>query len=221
MILAIDTATRWTSIALHDGRSVLAEQGWYGRNSQTQELSPALATLMRQAAISAPELTAIAVAIGPGSYTGLRIGLSVAKGFALTHKTPLIGIPTLDILVASIPPTNTELITILEAGRKRVIAGRYAWENGRWQAQDEKPPILTWEEVCHSINTPTLVAGEISADGAQQLRDSGKPVRIASAANSVRKGSYLAELGWHRWRQNDVDDAQTLTPLYLREPDGS
>ena len=155
MILAIDTATRWTSIAIHDGRSVLAEHGWYGRNTQTQELSPALQTLFRQASIQASELTAIAVAIGPGSYTGLRIGLGVAKGLAMPHSIPLIGIGTLDILVAAIPPTNTDLIGVIEAGRKRIIATRYAWENGRWQPQEEKPQIATWEELSEQINSPT------------------------------------------------------------------
>lgn len=222
MILAIDTATRWTSIAIHDGRSVLAEHGWYGRNTQTQEVSPALQTLFRQASISVADLSAIAVAIGPGSYTGLRIGLGVAKGLALPHNIPLIGIGTLDVLVAGIPPTNTHLVAVIEAGRKRIIAGRYGWENGRWQAQDAKPQIVTWEELCSQIDTPTVVVGEISVDGAQLLRETTKNnAKLISPASSVRKASYLAELGWRRFRQKDVDDIKTLTPIYMREPDGA
>ena len=94
MILAIDTATDWMGLALHDGSSVLAEFGWRSRRTQTIELAPAVAQLWARTGVSAGDLSAIAVAIGPGSYTGLRVGLALAKGIALGQKLPLVGVPT-------------------------------------------------------------------------------------------------------------------------------
>jgi tRNA threonylcarbamoyladenosine biosynthesis protein TsaB len=101
---------------LHSGTAVLSEQGWYGRNTQTIELTPAIDTMLRRAEIEAAELEAIAVALGPGSYTGLRVGLSVAKGLALANQTPLIGVPTLDIVAAAFQPLDHPL---LAGGRSR------------------------------------------------------------------------------------------------------
>ena len=98
MILAIDTATRWTGLALHDGTSIIAEMGWQAINTQTIELSPAIAEMWRRTNTTATQLKGIAVAIGPGSYTGLRVGVAVAKGLALANGTPLVAVSTLDIL---------------------------------------------------------------------------------------------------------------------------
>ena len=80
--------------------------------------------------MSPSDLAAIAVAIGPGSYTGLRIGLAFAKGLALANKTRLIGISTLDILAAAMPQAEGVLIAIAQAGRSRIWAGTYHWQRG-------------------------------------------------------------------------------------------
>ncbi len=166
MILAIDTATRWTGIGLHDGSAVIAEHGWRSVNTQTIELTPAIGQMMKRAKLDTAELKAIAVAIGPGSYTGLRVGLAVAKGLALAHQVPLIGVPTLDIVAASIGPRTGHLLVSAEAGRKRVCAGFYRWnESTGWQAMDT-PVIETWQNLLAEIDTPTTCVGEISPEAA-------------------------------------------------------
>ena len=128
MILALDTATRWTGLALHDGKRVVAEQGWSSKYTQTVELTPAVDRLLATADVKVADLRAIAVAIGPGSYTSLRVGLAVAKGLSLAHQIPLIGVPTLDIISAAIGLRTGSLVVVVEAGRKRVIAGTYRWQ---------------------------------------------------------------------------------------------
>jgi tRNA threonylcarbamoyladenosine biosynthesis protein TsaB len=112
MILAIDTATRWTGLALHDGLGIVAERGWRGGNTQTVELAPAVEELLQASGVAAADLQGIAVSIGPGSYTGLRVGLAVAKGMSLAYQIPLIGVPTLDIVAASIGLRTGNLIVI-------------------------------------------------------------------------------------------------------------
>ncbi len=221
MILAIDTATRWTGLALFDGKFVIAEQGWRGLNTQTVELTPAINTLLTKAGLDASDLKAITVAIGPGSYTSLRVGLAVAKGLSLAHQIPLIGVPTLNIIAASIGLRTGSLLVAVEAGRKRVVAGMYRWHESKGWQPSEKPIIESWDTLLFHLENPTTFAGEISPEAAKLIRASKKPFYLVPAAASVRRAGYLAGIGWQRWRQGLVDDVATLAPDYLRDPSGN
>ena len=96
MLLALDTATRHSGIALFDGQQLVAELTWHSTDAQTVELMPRLAQLLSWHGLEPKALSAIAVSLGPGSYTGLRVAVSAAKGLALANDLPLLGIPTLD-----------------------------------------------------------------------------------------------------------------------------
>lgn len=220
MILAIDTATRWTGLALHDGRTVLAEHGWRSVNNQTVELAPAVADMMRHTGLAPSDLAAVAVAIGPGSYTGLRIGLGFAKGLAVANQVRLIGVPTLDIVAAGQPWAESNLVVIAEAGRTRVCAGTYSWRAGKGWISEAEPIIAGWDELLASIEEPVTFAGEITPASAKLIRAAGKKHNIVPAANAVRRAGFLAEIGWQRLRRGWTDDPSTLAPIYLRDPAG-
>src|SRR5690349_13904289 len=138
MLLALDTATRLISLALHDGKAVVAESTWVSDNYHTTELAPQVALLLRRAGIEAASLQALAVAIGPGSYTGLRIGLGFAKGLALAQggRLPLVGVPTLDGLMRAQPPHAGPALALVQGGRGRVLAVTYHWHDKRrrWES---------------------------------------------------------------------------------------
>ncbi len=214
MLLAIDTATRTLSLALHDGDQIVGELTWQSANYHTVELAPSVAAMLAQAGIAPADLTAIAVAIGPGSFTGLRIGLAVAKGLVLAHNTPLIGVPTLDIVAASIGPEDIPLVAVLHAGRERICAGTYNWRDGEWRAESD-PAITTWEEVVNELEMPTLFAGEIDPAGAKILRRRRSKVYLLSPAAGLRRAGFLAELGWERFKRKRLDNPATLAPIYL------
>ena len=221
MILAIDTATRWLGLALHDGTAVLAETGWHCRNNHTIELTPTIHELMERVDMTAADLSAIVVAIGPGSYTGLRVGLAVAKGLALANQTPLIGISTLDIVAAAMPPQVGDLVVVAEAGRTRVVMAVYEWHGSDGWKSEQPPEIDAWDDLLERLEGPLTFVGEISPEAAKKIRTSGKLFQLAQPAESVRRGAFLAELGWQRLRRGDVDNTALLAPVYLRDPAGA
>lgn len=218
MILAIDTATSWIGLALHDGTDVPAEFGWRSNRTQTIELAPAVAQLWERTGLTAADLQAIAVAIGPGSYTGLRIGLALAKGIALGHNLPLIGVPTLDIVAAGVRRLDTDLVVLAEAGRTRLWAGQYQWtDKTGWEANDA-PVLTSWDELLGRLQVPVAFAGEINAASAKLIRRANRSAHIVSPAGSVRRAAMLAEIGHQRLKAKKTSDADALAPLYLREP---
>jgi len=221
MILAIDTATRWLGLALHDGTAVKAELGWHCLNNHTVELAPAIADLQQRVGIELTELDAIAVAIGPGSYTGLRIGLAVAKGLSMGNQIPLIGVSTMDIIAAGISSEVGELVTVVEAGRTRVSTAVYHWQNKEGWQMGEPSRIDSWDELLARLEGPLTFAGEVSPDAMQKIRTSGKLFQVATAVNSVRRAGHLAEIGWQRFRSGQIDDAAMLVPAYQQAPAGA
>jgi tRNA threonylcarbamoyladenosine biosynthesis protein TsaB len=221
MILAIDTATRWTGIALHNGDAVIAEHGWQSINTQTIELAPAVADMLNKADVSAADLKAIAVAIGPGSYTGLRVGLGFAKGMALAHGVALIGVSTLDIVAAAFGRGDGILVPIAEAGRKRVCAAPYEWSNRYGWRAIAAADIYSWEQLLEQLEEPVTFAGEVSADARKLIRSSDREFRVVGVAAGARRAGYLAEIGWRMIRRNKTDDPAALSPVYLRDPAGN
>ena len=227
MLLAIDTATRLISLALHDGQSVAAESTWQTDQYHTAELAPQAALLLRRAGVEPARLQAIAVAIGPGSYTGLRIGLGFAKGLALAQGVPLVGVPTLDGLMRAQPQRAERALALLQAGRGRVSAAPYRWEarRSRWEA-DGAVRVLEWAALAAELAAesaeagPVYVAGEMDAAGMELLRGLKGKVRLASPAQSLRRAGFLAEIGWERLRAG-ADDPSRLAPIYGGLPAGA
>jgi tRNA threonylcarbamoyladenosine biosynthesis protein TsaB len=217
VLLAIDTSTRNVGIALYDGIQVLNETIWASRDYHTVELAPAIADTLSRCGIKIQDLNLLAVSIGPGSFTGLRIGLAVAKGIALACHLPIIGVPTLDILTESQPIIpGLPLAAVIQAGRGRLAVGWYSAFENQWQLD---PPIKIMDalELSGQIHEPTLVCGELNEEQQHTLARKYKNVILASPAHSVRRPSLLAELAWKRWQAGDIDDPMTLSPIYLNQ----
>jgi tRNA threonylcarbamoyladenosine biosynthesis protein TsaB len=140
MLLAVDSSTQTMGLALFDGAQVVGEMIWQTHNRHTVELAPAVDELLKRCEVKAEQMQAVAVALGPGSFTSLRIGLALAKGLALALNIPIVGVPTLDILVAAQQLRDIPLAAVLQAGRNRLAVGWYGATRGRWQAQGEAYP---------------------------------------------------------------------------------
>lgn len=215
MLLAIDTSTRNVGIALYDGIQVLNETVWASQDYHTVELAPAIVDTLARSNIKIQDLDILAVSLGPGSFTGLRIGLAVAKGIALACHIPIIGVPTLDIITEAQPIIpGLPLAAVIQAGRGRLAVGWYQVVNNHWQII-EPIEVMDTQRLSSLIHEPTLVCGELSEEQQHTLARKYKNVILASPAHSVRRPALLAELAWKRWQADDVDDPVTLSPTYL------
>jgi len=218
MLLAVDTSTQWIGLAVYQDEQILTEEVWQSKAHHSVELSPALQLILKRSGITSNDLSVIAVATGPGSFTSLRIGMAVVKGLALGLHIPVIGIPTLDILAAGVPVQPIRMAAVLQAGRGRLAVGWYDSRDGVWQSQGELE-VMTPAELEQAIKKPTLVCGELSVSERKTLARRWKNVVLASPAVSVRRPAYLAELAWKRWQNMDVDDVVSMAPTYLHYKD--
>ncbi len=214
IVLAIDTSTRLVGLAVYDGVQVLGEMSWVSHDHHTVELAPAIAGLLARCGVNAVDLGALGVALGPGSFTGLRIGLALAKGMALAQNLPIVGLPSLDVLAASQPVEAPLLAAVLRAGRGRLAVGWYQVQKGAWKPAG-RIEVLTPEALAERIQEPTWVCGELDDEERRLLGRKRKNVLLASPAQAVRRPSFLAELAWRRWQAGQVDDPALLSPVYL------
>jgi len=214
MLLAVDTSTRQMGLALYDGNQVIGELLWHSRHYHTVELAPAVSDLLTRSGLEMDKIKALGIALGPGSFTSLRVGLSFVKGLALAKHLPIIGMPTLDVVAATQEIRDIPLATVLQAGRGRLALNWYKAVNGIWQA-DGDPQVTTADELANKIRKPTIVCGELTADERQRLARKRVNVLLSSPAMCVRRPAILAELAWERWQTGAQDDAASLAPIYL------
>jgi tRNA threonylcarbamoyladenosine biosynthesis protein TsaB len=213
MLLAVDTSTAQVGLAVYDGAQVIGEYAWRSSQRHTVELAPAIFELLARCGLTMDDIRALGVALGPGSFTSLRVGLSLAKGFALARSLPLIGIPTLDILAAAQPRSKLPLLVAIQAGRGRLAAGWYKWSKGSWRAKG-LARVVTAKALMDEVKSPAIVCAELTAAERQTLA-ANLEIQLASPAQSVRRPAVLAERAWTRWQAGDVDDRATLAPIYL------
>ncbi len=214
MILAIDTSTQWIGLALFDGAQILYSKVWRTSRRHTVELVPAIKAALAESGVELAALKAIAVALGPGSFTSLRIGLAVAKGIALAQRVPLIGVPSLDITANGIPLANHPLLAVLKAGRGRLAVQCYLPGDGHWEA-DGDIFITSADELEEMITSPTIIAGEITQEDRRVLERRWRNALVASPSRNIRQPSALAEIAWKRFEKGEADDPVTLAPIYL------
>ena len=155
MILAIDTSTARLGIAVFNGTEILGENCWTSPNRHTVSLAPAVERLLSDLEIERKKLKAVAVALGPGSFTSLRVGLSFAKGMSLGWGIPVIGVPTLDITAAQQPLDDTPLCAFLQAGRGKLAVSFYEIRRSRWAAAG-KIEVHTAESLSAKITEARL-----------------------------------------------------------------
>ncbi|HEX73976.1 MAG TPA: tRNA (adenosine(37)-N6)-threonylcarbamoyltransferase complex dimerization subunit type 1 TsaB [Dehalococcoidia bacterium] len=218
MQLAIDTSTDTASLALVQDGEVLAELTWHCGQNHTTQLLPHLAHLLNQSRLSLQSTTGIIVARGPGSFNGLRVGISTAKGLAFSLGVLIVGISTLEVAAYQHAETGLPVCPIFNAGRGEIATAIYQKKQNVWR-QLVSEHITTVDALCSQITTKTIFCGEFTPFIATELRKQLKQrAIIPPPATRLRRASFLAELGLKRLEAGDYDNPSTLQPLYLRRP---
>lgn len=213
-LLAIDTSTHFAGLTLYTADGVLAECQWRAGQAQTAALLPQVDQLLTLGGVAVNDLGAVAVATGPGSFTGLRVGLSAAKGLVYGLGLPLFGVPTLDATAYPHLGQGRPVRAVLAAGRGRLVSALYRWRDGALQRAGEYA-TSSLEGLATLIVEPTLVCGELDALAARRLVELAPAARLAPPAARPRRAASLAELAWLRWTRGEHDDPAGLEPIYL------
>jgi len=217
MELVIDTSSNTASIALSHKGEILTELAWESAQNHTVELMPNLVHLLKQVKAKPNSIEAIIVAKGPGSFNGLRVGISTAKGLAFSLAIPLLGISTLEAEAYPFAYTGLPLSPIHKASGEEIATAFYQQKNKEWRCLEEEH-LTTLDALCQRIRQKTLFCGEIAPDMVNEIQQNlGQRAIIPQTSTLSRAGS-LAILGWQRLTKGEQDDLATLQPLYLSPP---
>ena len=219
-ILSIDTSSQVSSVAVLSAERVAAELSMQGALTHSETLMPHIGTALEMARVKKEELDGIAVSIGPGSFTGLRIGLAAAKMMAYALHIPLIAVPTLEALAHHTICEGVRLVPMMDAQKGNVYAQEFVWEagvDGLTLREMHPLVILPLSEVLAGLagaQPPVLLLG----DAMQKKTSTPLPrgVRLAPIHARMPRAACVGLAALTRLARGAVDDPVTIAPLYLR-----
>jgi tRNA threonylcarbamoyl adenosine modification protein YeaZ len=217
MELAIDTSSDMAGVALAEQGRLVTELIWRTTANHTVELIPTIGELLLRVKLGFKDISGISVALGPGSFNGLRVGVSAAKGLAAALNVPLAGISTLEVEAWPYGFLGMPVCPVHDAGRGELAVALFSGSDGVWKRLlDDR--LLKAEELIASINQPTVFCGELPEKVEELLLSSlGVLAAVPPRAARSRIMACLAWLGWQRMEKYP-DNPSALQPVYLRQP---
>lgn len=222
LLLALETATDTCGVAVLQDDELVAEMHLHQPRVHSARLTPLIEEALNQAAVSPESLDAVAVSMGPGSYTGLRIGVSTAKGWALATSANLVGVPTLEAYASQLVPLASSgdvACVLLDARRDEVYAG--AFRVGSTELTEHAPTkALTVDALLGWIGS---VDGRLwlLGDGAPKAREALAPVgssqRLVTPEDVSPSAGWVARRGRHRLTTEGPDSVTTFEPFYVKD----
>lgn len=216
-ILGIDTSTDICGIALTDDKTLITEFRSNIRRAHAEKIIHAIDRVLVDAKLKLHEIDGIAISIGPGSFTGLRIGLAAVKGLVLATKLAVVSVPSLDALVLSARFWQNQICPLIKAQADEAYAALYHFQNGQLIRSSEYQ-LITLDSLQALIDQKTLILNI----GMTNLQDAitGKLAKLATIAPpeySMTSGYYVAMLGFEKFNRGDIEDINTLEPFYLKD----
>lgn len=229
-LIGIDSSGLVASVAIMENDKLVAEYTINNKKTHSQTLLPMLEEIVKNAGLEMKEIDAIAIAAGPGSFTGLRIGSATAKGLGLALKKPIVPVSTLDALAYNMYGVNSLVCPIMDARRNQVYTGVYAFEatdaegSGLCKAYKlnviKEPCAVPIEEIADALNgmnREVIFLGDGVPVFAEQLSGLMK-VNYSFAPGHLRlqKAGCVASLGMEKFKAGVYEDASEHSPEYLR-----
>ncbi|MGI6119316.1 MAG: tRNA (adenosine(37)-N6)-threonylcarbamoyltransferase complex dimerization subunit type 1 TsaB [Desulfosporosinus sp.] len=217
--LTIDTTTKVTALSLAEDGSLIAESFLHTAKTHSERLIPTLDQLLKAAACSLPELGMIGVVRGPGSFTGIRVGIATAQGLAQVLKLPLIGVLSLEALAWAGLGRTEDIVPILDARKNEWYTARYRWQKGQEQAECLTLPQAAhtdrWLEYLKTLDCPLCFVGDAAAKYQSRIETVlGEKAIILPEYISLPRGAYAARAIWQRWQETGV--GELIEPFYIR-----
>jgi tRNA threonylcarbamoyladenosine biosynthesis protein TsaB len=218
-ILAVDTATTSCSVAIVDKTSLLSEFTLNREETHSKHLMDMIKAALRMSGLNFSDLDGFAVTRGPGSFTGLRIGISTIKGLAVASEKPVVGVSSLETLALQMSYSRDLICPILDARRGEVYFSRYRFLNGQLKKQTIErvaPPdqaVDDLNESCLFVGNGALLYNEMI------LEKMGKFASFAPLIQHTIKASTMAYLSMAKFENNDTDDIEKILPYYIRQSD--
>lgn len=216
LVLGVETSSMQGGVALVGEGGLVSEYTLNVEATHSERLLPTIDRMLRDAGLGLEVLAGIAVSIGPGSFTGLRIGLSTVKGLAYATGLPVVGVPTLEALAWSVPFAGCQVCPVLDARKQEVYAALFRYRNSALERIMEDA-ALPPEVLCGKIRRPTLFLGDgLGAYGDLFRRLLGERMLVPPLASRGSRPACVAELGRQRLLRGERDPADSLVPRYLR-----
>lgn len=214
-ILGVDTSTPIGSVGLIDGERFVAEHTLSIVKAHSSRLMPAIDQILKWAALTVHDLDACAVGIGPGSFTGIRIGVGTIKSLCYALKKPIIGVSTLEAIAYNLRYTDKLICPILDARKDEVYGA--VFRGGQNLLRKSNDLCIPIELLLNQIDDDVIFVG----DGLQRYaavvhEQFGEDVPIADPIFNVPRGASIARIGYDRLLKGQSDDYFSLTPNYVR-----
>lgn len=207
MLLALDTATDTVGLALYHADGPRAEIAWAASGGHGAALMPEVERALSLAGIRPSDLTAAAVTLGPGSFTGLRIALACAKGLVAVLGIPLLGVPTLEAMAHPHRHLGAPLYPVIRAGRGRFCTARHEPQ------RVEEFRVGSLDQIASSQGVWLGELREAERRQLEELLPSGS--HVLGPLEGWRRPAAVAQIAWERLLLGESDDAATLSPIYL------
>lgn len=219
-ILGLDTATSRASVGLLVDGEVVDEQSQVARGSHAVTVLPLIADTLHRAGCRVRDLDAIAVSSGPGSFTGLRVGLSVAKGLACATAVPVVAVPTLEALARTLPQDQGCIWTILDARKGEVYAASFESVSAGGVRRLTPDTVVSAAELVTQMTVPCVVVGDaLPRYGAFLQAQLGAGATLLPYDTYGASGGVVAIMGCERLRAGAADLAASIEPVYVRPSD--
>ncbi|MEN8257696.1 MAG: tRNA (adenosine(37)-N6)-threonylcarbamoyltransferase complex dimerization subunit type 1 TsaB [Thermodesulfobacteriota bacterium] len=220
LILAIDNSTMYGNVALTSPEGLLAERTLLSRLTHSKRLLGSLDDILEESELDWQQLDAIAVCLGPGSFTGLRIGLSTVKGIAMATGLPLIGISSLDGLANQLPFAGQQICTILDARKHEIYAAFYKSNEKGEVERSSDYLVMAPEELSAQIAQPTIFVGDgVNVYGDLLKETLGTNALFAPEHIIFPRAAAIGKLALKMYPQKQFLDPVSVTPLYIRASD--
>ena len=218
-ILALDTASKSCSVAIVDDQSIMAESKSVSFQTHAIHLIEMVQKVVVMSGLTLSEIDGFAVGRGPGSFTGLRIGISTIKALAVATGKPVVGVSNLDALAMQAVISSNMICPLMDARKGEVYFSRYRYKNGNLQ-KIVPARVSLLDEALSDINTACVFIGEGARIYQKKISEKVGPyASFALPIQNIIRASTIGQLSMNRFKQENTDDIAMLVPEYIRKSD--